>query len=210
MTEGNAMFIHILVWDKRYTGNFFADLLTGLFDITSCLQHVILVVPPQIIIPAADVFEQQMIRIPQYCADKPSVQSIYITERHLKNPRLKIRRAVEEDNDDIVAIIDAESSLVKEFYGEFYVSEMIRNPDNCRRLIVSEDDDGFATGVMFLNSNVDVDTLNQNFELRPYNGLRKIHENDKFLRQSMQPASKTFFSIFWRKSLEKSTEDVCH
>lgn len=50
MTEGNAMFIHILVWDKRYTGNFFADLLTGLFDITSCLQHVILVVPPQIII----------------------------------------------------------------------------------------------------------------------------------------------------------------
>lgn len=85
---------------------------------------------------------------------------------------------------------------------------MIRNPDNCRRLIVSEDDDGFATGVMFLNSNVDVDTLNQNFELRPYNGLRKIHEKDKFLRQSMQPASKTFFSIFWRKSLEESTEEL--
>lgn len=50
VTERNAMFVHLLVWDRRYTGGFFKDLLTGLFDVTSYLQHVILVIPPRIIL----------------------------------------------------------------------------------------------------------------------------------------------------------------
>ncbi|XP_043526432.1 cilia- and flagella-associated protein 61-like [Frieseomelitta varia] len=202
------MFVHILVWDRRYTGHFFADLLTGLFNVTSYLQHVILVIPPRIIIPGVDVFEQQMIKIPpRYLTDKPSVQSIYMTNRHLENPRLKVRRVVEEDNDDVVTIIDAETSLVKEFYGEFYVSEIVRHPDNCRRLIVSEDDEGLATGVMFLNSNIDLDTLNENFELIPYNGLRKPHEMDKYPPEIMQPASEIFFSIFSRTPRDEPTKE---
>ena len=42
-----------------------------------------------------DVFEQQMIKIPHRClTDKPCVQSIYMTNRHLENPRLKVRRVV--------------------------------------------------------------------------------------------------------------------
>ncbi|XP_026674181.1 cilia- and flagella-associated protein 61-like [Ceratina calcarata] len=218
VTEMNTMFLHLLVWDKRYTGHFYEDLLTGLFDFTSYLQHVILVLPPQIIL--ADVFEGQMIRVPPRCTtDRLSIQSIYVTERHLKNPRLRIRRVVEEDNDDVVPIIDDESILVKEFYGEFYVSEMVRYPDDCRRVIVSEDEDGLATGVMFLNSNIDVNALNENFELVLYNGLRKPHEKDYFPPGYMIPASETYFSFFSRKprketpesstpSPERSMEDV--
>lgn len=111
--------------------------------------------------------------------------------------RLKCDR--EEDNDDVIPIIHAETGLLKEFYGEYYVSEMVRHPDKSRRLIVSEDDDGMATGVMFLNSTVDVDTLNENFELGPYNGLRKPHENDQFPPEYMDPASETFFEFFSKK-----------
>ncbi|KAK1125027.1 hypothetical protein K0M31_006364 [Melipona bicolor] len=208
VTERNSMFVHILVWDRRYTGRFFADLLTGLFDVTSYLQHVILVMPPRIIIPDVDVLERQMIKIPhRRLTDKPSVQSIYMTNRHLEDPRLKVRRVVEEDNDDVVTIIDAKTSIVKEFYGEFYVSEIVRHPDNRRRLIVSEDDEGLATGVMFLNGNIDVDTLNENFELIPYNGLRKPHEMDKFPQEITQPASEIFFSIFSRTPRDEPTKE---
>ncbi|CAL7938183.1 unnamed protein product [Xylocopa violacea] len=207
VTESNAMFVHILVWDKRYTGRFFEDLLTGLFDMASCLLHVMLVVPPGIIL--ADVFEQQMIRVPPRCtADRHSVQSLYITERHLEHPRLRIRRAVEEDNDDVIPIIDAESALLKEYYGEFYVSEMIRHPDDCRQLIVSEDDDGVATGVMFLNSTIDVETLNENFELGPYNGLRKPHKDDRFPSESMMSDSEIFFEFFSRKHRVETTKGL--
>jgi len=50
---------------------------------------------------------------------------------------------------------------------------MIRHPNN-RRLIIGEDPtDGSAVGVVCLNSTIDVDLLSENFELTPYNGLRK-------------------------------------
>ncbi|XP_053977113.1 cilia- and flagella-associated protein 61-like [Hylaeus volcanicus] len=209
VTERNAMFVHFLVWDRRYTGRFFEDLLTGLFDVALYLLHVILVLPPRVIPgdpsnrSSADVFERQMIRISSKClVNTYSVQSLYVTVRHLKNSRLRMRRVVcdrEEDNDLVIPIIDAESKLVKEFYGEYYVSEMVRYPNDYRQLIVSEDKEGLATGVMFLSSRIDVDTLNENFELGPYNGLRKPSENDVIPPESMEPASETFFSIFSRK-----------
>lgn len=56
---------------------------------------------------------------------------------------------------------------------------MIRYPDGCRQLIIGEDADGSVAGVMCLNSTIDVNLLNESFELTPYNGLRKSHENDK-------------------------------
>ncbi|XP_076235027.1 cilia- and flagella-associated protein 61 [Calliopsis andreniformis] len=288
---------------SRYTGRFFEDLLTGLFDVAPYLLHVILVLPPRVI-PGdlyvrsprsmtrlgfasfanssarnfpADVFEGQMIRIEPNClTDSYSIQGLYVSARHLHNPRLRIRRVVvldsgqkceklilhvktrrkyrvtinfdsdryifhssafstifiyqiaydvlktnvlkiseiyvhlfvsydrEEDNDDAIPIIDAESTLVKEFYGEYYVSEMVRYPSDYRQLIVSEDEEGLATGTMFLNSAIDVDTLNENFELVLYNGLRKPHEDDKIPPECFKPASETFFSIFSRKPQEEA------
>lgn len=56
---------------------------------------------------------------------------------------------------------------------------MVRYPDGCRQLIIGEDADGSMAGVMCLNSTIDVNLLNENFELTPYNGLRKPHESDK-------------------------------
>lgn len=41
------MFVHLLVWDERYSGRFLKDLLAALFDIAADCQHVILVVPPR-------------------------------------------------------------------------------------------------------------------------------------------------------------------
>ncbi|XP_014600081.1 PREDICTED: cilia- and flagella-associated protein 61-like [Polistes canadensis] len=124
------------------------------------------------------------------------VQALYLSTRYTVIPRLKIRRAVEEDNDDIIPIIDADSSYVKELYGEYYISEMIRYPDGHRQLIVSEDDNGLTTGVICLNSNIDVDILNENFELNVYRGLRKPHETDDgieiFQKSTSEILSKNF------------------
>lgn len=103
----------------------------------------------------------------------------------------------------MIPIIDKESALVKEFYGEYYVSEMVRYPCANRQLIVSEDEEGLATGTMFLNNAIDVDTLNENFELALYNGLRKPHEDDEIPPESFEPASETFFPVFSRKPREE-------
>ncbi|KAI4501347.1 hypothetical protein M0802_003720 [Mischocyttarus mexicanus] len=73
---------------------------------------------------------------------------------------------------------------------------MIRYPDGHRQLIVSEDDNGLTTGVICLNSTIDVDLLNENFELDVYGGLKKSHETDKsnkiFQKTTSEILSKTF------------------
>lgn len=81
----------------------------------------------------------------------------------------------------MVLILDGETTRLRELYGEYYISEMIRYPDGCRQLIIGEDVDGSAAGVMCLNSTIDIDLLNENFELTAYHGLRKPHENDEQL-----------------------------
>ncbi|XP_043668706.1 cilia- and flagella-associated protein 61-like [Vespula pensylvanica] len=192
--ENGTFFIHCLVWDDRYTENFFESLLVALFDMDIHCFHVILVLPPQI--EPENSFADYMIRIaPINFKDTFMVQALYICMRYNIIPRLKIRRAVEEDNDDIIPIIDADSSYVKEFYGEYYISEMTRYPDGHRQLIVSEDDNGLATGVICVNSTIDVDLLNENFELTLYDGLRKPHETDQDLKISKSP-SEVFFTTF--------------
>lgn len=80
----------------------------------------------------------------------------------------------EEDYDDVRAIVGERMTHLKELHGEYCISEMIRRPDSCRRFIIGEDStDGSAVGVMCLNSVIDVDLLNENFELTPYDGLTK-------------------------------------
>lgn len=109
----------------------------------------------------------------------------------------------------MIPIIDADSKLLKECYGEYYVSEMVRHPNNRRRLIVSENHEGLATGVIFLNSTINVDLLDDHFELNPYNGLRKFHEDDLILAGNVEPASEIFCSIFSKKTCEHAEELEC-
>lgn len=50
----------------------------------------------------------------------------------------------------------------------------MRYPDGLRSMIVAESD-GTATGILCLNKIVDVISLNEYFELRPYQHLQKHH-----------------------------------
>lgn len=73
----------------------------------------------------------------------------------------------------MIPIIDEETTRLREHYGEYFISEMVRYPDGRRQLIIGEDVDGMTMGVMCLNSTIDIDLLNENFELTPYNDLKK-------------------------------------
>ncbi|XP_011691947.1 PREDICTED: LOW QUALITY PROTEIN: cilia- and flagella-associated protein 61-like [Wasmannia auropunctata] len=177
-TERNTMFVHLLVWDERYSNEFLGELLAAVFDNTTYCQYVILVVPPRVTPVNSSVFEREMTKVLAKTAVRDiAVQFLYLINRHRLRPKLKIRRVVEQDNDDVIAIVDGESTHLKKLYGEYCISEMIRHPSSCRQLIIGEDIDGSAVGVMCLNTMVDVDLLNENFELTPYNGLKKPQGN---------------------------------
>lgn len=93
-------------------------------------------------------------------------------------PKYTIRKAVEEDNDDLVPLIHTHSERLKEVYGEYYISEILtRHQDSGRQIIVAEYANT-VVAVLCLNSTVDFETLNEQFELVPYYGLRKPHSDD--------------------------------
>ncbi|XP_048505181.1 cilia- and flagella-associated protein 61-like [Athalia rosae] len=173
ITERNTLFVHMLLWDVRYKDSeFYKRLLDAVFISNIHATHVILIMPP--LVTPAKFIEENMTRIvPNGETDTYRVQGLYLSLRHVHCPRLKIRRVVEEDNDDIIPILDRESERFKELYGEFYISEMMRYPDGIRQMVVAESSDGLANGVLCLNKIVDVDTLTQHFELGPYHGLGK-------------------------------------
>lgn len=93
-------------------------------------------------------------------------------------PKYTIRKAVEEDNDDLVPLIHTHCECLKEVYGEYYISEILtRHQDSGREIIVAEHSN-VVVAVLCLNSTVDFETLNEQFELLPYYGLRKPHDSD--------------------------------
>lgn len=93
---------------------------------------------------------------------------------------------------------------------------MIRYPDSCRQLIIGEDANGSVAGVMCLNSTINVDLLNENFELTPYNNLRKSHENGKTPTDFAVINSSEFLQAFiyslesqedWQQRFNRSLND---
>lgn len=89
---------------------------------------------------------------------------------------LKTRIFSEEDNDDVVEILESDTSRLRDFYGEFYVSEMLRHPDQTRRLVVGEKGPNHIGAVACLNRRVNLRLLNETFDLGAFGNLRKRDE----------------------------------
>lgn len=89
----------------------------------------------------------------------------------------------EEDNDEVVAILDSDTKRLCDFYGDFYVSEMLRHPDHTRRLVVGEKRPGKIDSVVCLNRSLNLRLLNEIFDLDAFGKLGKRQpKNDPRLR----------------------------
>ena len=95
--------------------------------------------------------------------------------RGLYLPDLLVRDARVEDHDDLVPVFNAQSEVLTERYGEFFIAELISAQDQANRALVAEVD-GHAVGLMALSSEIEVGILGACFELEPYDGLLKRDE----------------------------------
>ncbi|KAJ9598965.1 hypothetical protein L9F63_010559, partial [Diploptera punctata] len=189
LTVQNTYFIHFLVWSANYSNEFLKLLLPTIFINNYYLQHILLIVPPGAQTP--DVIEEYFTRLlPIKVKESCNVQTILICMRQHHVPRLRIRKALEEDNDDIIPILESQNEDLRKMYGDFYIAEMIANPDKNREMVIAEHGER-AIGFMSMNTNIDFQTLNEHFEMAPFYGLRKPHKNDnvfsfnRFVRDSM-------------------------
>ncbi|XP_047534346.1 cilia- and flagella-associated protein 61-like [Vanessa atalanta] len=133
-----------------------------------------------------DVYLLNIVLVPKINNGTENLMYLYTAIRNDFCPKLKIRRAVEEDNDDIVSILGKNCPKLQEMYGEFYISEIIgRHPEMDRTIIVADYQDQ-AVGVMCLNTKMNYNLLQNTYELGPLHGLRKLTalEKEKYKRSN--------------------------
>ncbi|KEP63487.1 UNVERIFIED_CONTAM: hypothetical protein HHA_312440 [Hammondia hammondi] len=83
---------------------------------------------------------------------------------------LKIRQAEVEDYDDLVKVFDVATELRPADYGEFFLAQLIGGQDNRNKCLAAEAH-GFAVGLASFTTDVDINLLNNCFELESYDFL---------------------------------------
>lgn len=87
-------------------------------------------------------------------------------------PFIEIRRAQQEDHDDLADVFNNQSETVTEAYGEYFLAELIAAQSDSSKALVAQVKDK-AVGLMGLTSEVDTKLLHECFELDHYDNLLK-------------------------------------
>uniref|UniRef100_A0A8C4X0J9 Cilia- and flagella-associated protein 61 N-terminal domain-containing protein n=1 Tax=Eptatretus burgeri TaxID=7764 RepID=A0A8C4X0J9_EPTBU len=103
--------------------------------------------------------------------------SLYVCLRATHFPKLQIRQARVEDNDDLVKLFEKQEEQLMEEYGEFFLAELIAAQDKDNHLAVGEVD-GSVVGFMGVHQEVNVELLSKCFHLESFHGLCKLHPED--------------------------------
>lgn len=88
-------------------------------------------------------------------------------------PRLTFRKAREEDQDNLSAISEAQTHLLCEQYGSFFLAEIISSEDPKKVCVVAETEAKQAVGLAVVSSDLNFNILAENYDLREYNYFTK-------------------------------------
>ncbi|CAB3244482.1 unnamed protein product [Arctia plantaginis] len=208
MNSRNSLFLHMLCWNTSYSRDVVDSMLKSIFMHDPYVHHIGMVksVPQYpLLVPGQTRSEASFRRVQVIergvVADK--LPALYIADRVEVSPRLRIRRAVEEDNDDLVPILERHAPQLQALYGEFYISELIsRHPESDRVLLVCEHKE-LAVGMMCLNTMVNYEALEENFVLTPFAGLKHLSDEHEQYDKTLSEDSNSSLHI------TQESQDFC-
>ncbi|XP_044753207.1 cilia- and flagella-associated protein 61-like isoform X2 [Coccinella septempunctata] len=180
MTTVNSKWIQLLLFDVSYMASFLTPLMEVLFLEHRKIRYVALAIPPGI--PMTTYLTEHSTRIPpKDCFALQSTTSLGLLVKKDFFKQYRIRRAVEEDNDDITEILHRYSSTFKKLYGEYFISELLTRVEGTSRHIIVAEFNGYAVAVMILNKTVNYNVLNESFEVGPFHSFKTPHEDDEYM-----------------------------
>ncbi|KAL4711072.1 hypothetical protein ACJJTC_009443 [Scirpophaga incertulas] len=209
LTSRNTLFIHLLCWNLDYSREVVDSLLKSMFMHDPYLHYICMtknLSSYPLLMPGHSRSEASFRRVQATERGVPAdvMPTLHIADRSTVSPRLRIRRAVEEDNDDLVPIIERHSPRLREMYGEFYISELIsRHPESDRILLVCEHNE-LAVGVMSLNIMINFEVLEECFELAPFGGLRQLERWPAKIKHGLDVESNMSISVTKLESMTQS------
>lgn len=169
-TALNTLFMHYFVAKPEYAIGCAREIICTMFNAVPDVHFCLLIVPQDMYPDAtlSDYFRPLKLKED---ATVPEDYAIFATYRYEHSPVLYVRKARVEDNDDVTPLFNSMSETLKDKYGDYYVAELIEAQDEHMHCLVAEVG-GFAVGLMSISDNVDLDFLNQNYDLGIFHGLR--------------------------------------
>ncbi|XP_012942608.1 cilia- and flagella-associated protein 61 [Aplysia californica] len=171
----NALFLHYFVAKKEYAMGCAQEIIRTAFNAVPDLHFLFLSVP---VGQFPDPSLAQAFKPMEKREDGQSDSSVlFVCRRHDHVPVLHIRQAFVEDHDDLTPIFNRQSDMLHNTYGDYFLAELIEAQDADMHCLVAEVEKT-SYGFMSISTDVNLDVLNQCFELVPFNGLRKPHPDD--------------------------------
>eukprot|EP01043_Picozoa_sp_COSAG02_P008175 COSAG02_NODE_257_length_26838_cov_118.324844_7_plen_1221_part_00 len=167
----NSAWLSCFAADHATEHEVFYELMRFAFDVMPAVDQTLYLLPKSEA-PFQPVQEHFM---PISPTEEAQGSSLMMCGRDDILPRCKVRRARVEDHDDLVPIFEAQSELLSEQYGEFFLADVIASsaePETPQEALVAEIH-GRAVGLLVVSSDVDVSLLQDCFHLAPYGGLVK-------------------------------------
>lgn len=102
------------------------------------------------------------------------IKSVFLMNREILLPNLLIRGGQIQDHDDLIPIFDSQSDVVTSTYGDYFLVDVINNQDDNNKVLVGLNPDKEPVGLMALSGDIDVEILQDCFQLESYLNLTRV------------------------------------
>ncbi|CAF0940470.1 unnamed protein product [Didymodactylos carnosus] len=177
----NTLFLHLFVAHPDYSEGCAKEVINAAFKTLPEVNQILLCVPNNV---------QPEIALSKYFTpistkhDKSdSLSTVFGCYRKDHFPSLFIRTARVQDNDDLAPLFNQYNDILKQTYGDYFVAELIESQDDDNKAFVAEAD-GYAVGFMSVSKEVNINVLNEVYQLAAFHGLREAHSDDVWNEES--------------------------
>jgi hypothetical protein len=179
MHSGNSVWLSCFASQHSSEQEVFYELVRFAFDVMPTAEQLLYLLP-QAEAPFQPV-QSNFVGVPAKEGGGGAGESLLMCPRTDFLPRCNVRRARVEDHDDLVPIFEAQSELLSEQYGEFFLADVIASSasgDSPQEALVAEIH-GRAVGLIVVSSEVDVALLQDCFHVEPFGSLVKRAEAEE-------------------------------
>ncbi|XP_001360499.4 cilia- and flagella-associated protein 61 isoform X1 [Drosophila pseudoobscura] len=190
----NSMFLNFFICRNDHP-TILIDIIMELFYNEHKVHFLIIAMPPNL--QRTDAYESVQaygqIYYPKLfiLSEQRGLPSIIIINRRDVMPTISFRKALPEDNDDIVEMIDHEEPELRKQNGDFYIAEELLASERTGQnelIVVAELADSIA-GLMWLTDKLDVELLAKNFHLDRLGNLTRCTPGAKHGRVTFEVIS---------------------
>ncbi|XP_060772152.1 cilia- and flagella-associated protein 61 isoform X2 [Neoarius graeffei] len=166
-TPLNTIFLHLFVAQSDFSISSAKEIIRTVFNAITELEYICLITPCSGSLEPAlmDIFE------PMPCVTEEVQCGAFVCHRHNYCPRLHVRKARVKDLIDLTYV--EQLKTVNDCWPASDILAKKIETDNELNHVAVFENDSFAIGFIIVSGDVDLLKLNEEYELGPFDGLRK-------------------------------------